>query len=232
MKICVGDFELDLNIGELRNGDRKVLLGEQPFRILKMLAMRPGEVVTRQEIQDNLWPDGTIVEFDHSINVAIRRLRQVFGESADDRRYIETVRRQGYRLKVAEMVAPIDSLAVLGFASEGGPEMEFFSDRLTESITNHVASLHRLRVVPRITTLQYRASDHDVESLGRNLSVRALVSGRVALAKGHVVVCAELIDVSTASQLWGGRFRRRTRNMCLVRQEIAKEIFSCLRHQL
>jgi DNA-binding winged helix-turn-helix (wHTH) protein len=92
MKVCVGDFELDLSVGELRNADRKVLLGEQPFRILKMLATRPGEVVTRQEIQNDLWPDGTIVEFDHSINVAIRRLREAFAESADGRQYIETVR--------------------------------------------------------------------------------------------------------------------------------------------
>jgi TolB-like protein len=232
MKVCIGDFELDLNVGELRNADRKVFLGDQPFRILKMLAMRHGEVVTRREIQDNLWPDGTIVEFDHSINVAIRRLREVFCESAGGCEYIETVRRHGYRLKAAVMVTPIDSLAVLRFVSDGGPEMEFFSDRLTESITNHAASLRRLRVVPRTTALRYTASDHDVESLGRDLSVRALVTGRVALAKGHVVVCAELIDVPTASQLWGGRFRRRARNMCIVRQEIAKEIFGCLRRQL
>ncbi len=94
-------FELDLRAGELRhNGDKPVSLAEQPFRILVMLLERPGDLVTREQIREGLWPNGTIVEFEHSISAAINRLRQLLGDSAEQPRYIETLARRGYRCKV------------------------------------------------------------------------------------------------------------------------------------
>jgi eukaryotic-like serine/threonine-protein kinase len=94
-------FELDLRAGELRrNGDATVGLADQPFRILAMLVERPGELVTREEIRKALWPNGTVVEFEHSISAAINRLRQVLGDSAEEPRFIETLARRGYRLRV------------------------------------------------------------------------------------------------------------------------------------
>ncbi len=99
-----GHFRLDLRAGELNKDGRNVRLQEQPFQILKMLLERPGEVVTREEIRRKLWPNDTIVEFDHSINAAIKTLRRALGDSADDPQYVETVARRGYRLK-----APVES---------------------------------------------------------------------------------------------------------------------------
>ena len=93
-------FELDLRAGELRKGEVKVRLPEQPFRILTMLLEHPGEVVTREEIRRRLWPNDTIVEFEHSISAAMNRLRQALGDSADNPHYIETLARRGYRLLV------------------------------------------------------------------------------------------------------------------------------------
>jgi serine/threonine protein kinase len=93
-------FELDLRAGELcRRGDKPVSLAEQPFRILAMLLEHSGDLVTREEIQAALWPNGTIVEFEHSISAAINRLRQILGDSAEEPRYIETLARRGYRWK-------------------------------------------------------------------------------------------------------------------------------------
>jgi eukaryotic-like serine/threonine-protein kinase len=101
-RLRVGAFELDLKAGELRDGDGKVRrLQEQPFQILRMLVERPGGLVTREEIQKKLWPNDTVVEFDHSIHTAINKLRQAFGDSAEDPQYIETVARRGYRLMVS-----------------------------------------------------------------------------------------------------------------------------------
>ena len=95
-------FQLDLRAGELRPDAGKTLrLSEQPFRILTMLLERPGEVLTREEIRKELWPDNTIVEFEHSINAAMNRLRQALGDSGDDPRYIETLARRGYRWMVS-----------------------------------------------------------------------------------------------------------------------------------
>jgi eukaryotic-like serine/threonine-protein kinase len=100
-RVRFGVFELDLRSGELRQGDDGSLLQEQPLQILYMLVERQGEVVTREEIRKRLWPNDTIVDFDHSINAAIRNLRRVLGDSADKPRYIETLARRGYRLMVA-----------------------------------------------------------------------------------------------------------------------------------
>jgi len=95
------DYELDFRAGELRgNGGKTVRLTEQPLQILTLLLENPGEVVLREEIRDRLWPNDTIVEFEHSINAAMKRLRQALGESAENPRYIETLPRRGYRWKV------------------------------------------------------------------------------------------------------------------------------------
>jgi serine/threonine protein kinase/tetratricopeptide (TPR) repeat protein len=102
-RVRVRDFELDLRTGELCSlvdPANKVLLREQPFQVLRMLVERQGKLVSREEIRGNLWPNSTIVDFDHSINVAIGVLRKALGDSAGNPQYIETLARRGYRLLV------------------------------------------------------------------------------------------------------------------------------------
>jgi len=94
-------FELDVRAGELRSHyGTMVRLPEQSLRILLLLLEHPDEVVPREEIRKKLWPNDTVVEFDHSIHTAIKKLRNAFGDSGDDPKYIETVARRGYRLMV------------------------------------------------------------------------------------------------------------------------------------
>ena len=100
LRVQLGSFELDVKAGELRKNGLKVRLQEQPFRILQMLIERSGQVVTLDEIKKKLWPNDTVVEFDHSIHTAIKKLRQALDDSADNPRYVETVARRGYRLMV------------------------------------------------------------------------------------------------------------------------------------
>jgi eukaryotic-like serine/threonine-protein kinase len=93
-------FQLDVRSAELRDLEGKTTqLAEQSFRILVALLEHPGEVVGREELCQRLWPNGTIVEFEHSISVAVNRLRQALGDAADSPRIIETLVRRGYRLK-------------------------------------------------------------------------------------------------------------------------------------
>jgi TolB-like protein/DNA-binding winged helix-turn-helix (wHTH) protein/Flp pilus assembly protein TadD len=92
-----GSFEANLQAGELRKRGLKVRLQDQPFQILVMLLERPGELVTRQEIHQKLWPADTFVDFDHGLNNAINRLREALGDSAETPRFIETLPRKGYR---------------------------------------------------------------------------------------------------------------------------------------
>jgi len=92
-----GLFEVDLRAGELRKNGVKIKLQEQPFRILVSLLRQPGEVVTREELRRELWPSDTFVDFDHSLNAAVKRLRDALDDSAENPRFIETLPRHGYR---------------------------------------------------------------------------------------------------------------------------------------
>src|SRR4051794_23599242 len=100
-----GLFELDLRAGELRRHGRKVKLQEQPFQVLSQLLEKPGEIVTREELRSRLWPADTFVDFDHSLNAAIRRLRDALGDSAENPTFVETVARRGYRF-----LAPVSGI--------------------------------------------------------------------------------------------------------------------------
>ena len=102
-----GVFTLDLRARELRKNGNILALPEQSIKILALLLETPGEVVLREEIRKKLWPNDTVVEFDHSINAAMKRLRQALGDSPDDPQFIETLARRGYRWNfAAEWVEP------------------------------------------------------------------------------------------------------------------------------
>src|SRR5688500_1120029 len=102
-----GPFEVDPAGRELRRDSERVRVQELPLRILLFLLARPGQVVSREELQQHLWPAGTFVEFEHGLNTAIKKLRQALGDDADKPQFIETVPRQGYRfVGVIESVEP------------------------------------------------------------------------------------------------------------------------------
>ena len=91
-----GIFEVDLQAGELRKAGLRLKLTGQPFQVLAILLERPGDVVTREELQKRLWPD-TFVDVDHNLNTAINKIREVLGDSAESPRFVETLPRRGYR---------------------------------------------------------------------------------------------------------------------------------------
>src|SRR6266851_705790 len=101
-RVRLGVFELDLKSGELHSLEappaKAILLREQVLQVLQLLVERGGKIVTREEIKAKLWPNDTVVDFDHSINATIKTLRRALGDSADNPRYIETLARRGYRL--------------------------------------------------------------------------------------------------------------------------------------
>ncbi|HEY6128205.1 MAG TPA: winged helix-turn-helix domain-containing protein [Candidatus Acidoferrum sp.] len=103
-----GVYEVDTQAGELRRNGIKIKLQEQPFQVLTMLLERPGEVISREEMQRRLWPADTFVDFDHGLNAAIKRLRDALRDSADNPRFVETLARRGYRF-VAPVAGAIDA---------------------------------------------------------------------------------------------------------------------------
>jgi TolB-like protein/DNA-binding winged helix-turn-helix (wHTH) protein/tetratricopeptide (TPR) repeat protein len=107
--IRFGMFELDVPAGELRKNGRKVKLQDQPFQMLRTLLERPGKVVSREDMQQRLWPADTFVDFDHGLNRSLNKLREALGDSAENPRFVETLARRGYRF-----IAPVSGMT--GFA--------------------------------------------------------------------------------------------------------------------
>src|SRR5215471_9275878 len=96
-RVRFGVFEADLAAGELRKNGVRVRLQEQPFQVLALLLENAGKVVTRDELRQSVWPADTFVDFDHSLNTAVNKIREALGDSASSPRYVETLARRGYR---------------------------------------------------------------------------------------------------------------------------------------
>src|SRR5437660_7186614 len=105
-----GVFEVDLKAVELRKHGVRIKLQEQPFQILSLLLQHPGEVVTREELREKLWPAHTFVDFDRSLNKAMTKLRAALGDSADSPRYVETIPRHGYRFLAPVYLPPSEAI--------------------------------------------------------------------------------------------------------------------------
>jgi cholera toxin transcriptional activator len=115
-----GAFEVDAATGELRRQGIRIKLNAQPFQVLSLLLERPGELLTREEISRELWPDGTFVDYEHGVNSAVNRIREALGDTAGNPRFVETLARRGYRF-----VAPVERIGpseVPPIASESAPE--------------------------------------------------------------------------------------------------------------
>jgi DNA-binding winged helix-turn-helix (wHTH) protein len=102
-------FEADTATGELRRQGIRIRLNAQPFQVLSLLLERPGELLTREEISRELWPDGTFVDYEHGVNSAVNRIREALGDTAGNPRFVETLARRGYRF-----VAPVERIALNG----------------------------------------------------------------------------------------------------------------------
>ena len=118
-RVRFGTFEVDLEARELRRNGIRLKLQDQPFQLLAMFLERPGEVVTREAVRERLWPADTFVDFDHSLNTAIKKLRHALGDSAENPRFIETLARRGYRF-----IAPVGLVA----APSAGPVLDAVRD--------------------------------------------------------------------------------------------------------
>jgi cholera toxin transcriptional activator len=147
-----GVFELDLEAGELRRNGIKLHLQEQPFQVLAMLLERAGKIVAREELRQKLWKEDTFVDFDHSLNTAVNKLREVLGDSASRPQYVETLARRGYRF-----MAPIrmetsggsdwaQARAAISNSLEGSPATA--KRRSVSAVSSESTALHPELEVP------------------------------------------------------------------------------------
>jgi TolB-like protein/Flp pilus assembly protein TadD len=231
-----GPFELDTRAGHLRKGKLCLHLQPQPFKVLSLLVSRAGQLISREEIRQELWHQDTFVDFEQGLNVCIRQIRTALNDSAAAPRFVETVPRRGYRfIAPATQVArasTVDSLAVLPFEnSNGQPGLDYLCQGIPENLINTLSGLHQLRVIPRQTAFRFKTIS-DLAKAARELNVRAGVSGRVTSLGNSISVQAELVDLEAHSQLWGGQFSRRLSDILELQEEISREICQHLRLQL
>src|SRR6201993_3738003 len=190
--LAFADFELAPAAGELYRQGTKLRLQDQPLQMLLILLQRAGRVVTREELQQRIWPSDTFVDFDHGINNAIKRLREALGDTAETPHFIETLPRRGYRFVAKlETSAEARSLAVLPLENlSRDPEQEYFADGLTDQLITDVAQIPSVRVISRTSVMQYKKVRKPLDQIARELNVAAVVEGTVLRSGSRVRITA------------------------------------------
>jgi TolB-like protein/tetratricopeptide (TPR) repeat protein len=237
-----GSFELDVRSRELRSGAGTVRLQEQPFEILCMMLERPGAVVTRDELRRRLWPDGTFVDFEHSLNAAVKRLRAALGDDADHPKFVETLPRRGYRFIGAmdgegadKAGEGVPRLAVLPFSnlSEEGSQ-EYFTDGLTEEMISQLGQRCRGRmgVIARWSSMVFKGSTQRSREIGQALRAHYLLEGSVRREGDRVRVTASLVETASETHLWSETYERHLTDCLQVQSDIAARIAESLTLEL
>lgn len=249
-----GEFALELRAGELRKFGRAkpILLAEQPLQVLLELLKHPGQMVTRGELIQKLWPGGGYGDFEHGLNKAVNKLREVLEDSAESPRFVETVARRGYRfiapiepevaaglvglaayLHVRNIEVPIGSIAVLPFVNPNNdPNIEYLADGIPESIINSLSQLPNLKVMSRNSVFHYKGKDRNAQAVAKEMNVQAVLTGRVTQRGDRLSINVELIDAQDNSQIWGQQYNSNLTDVFAVQEEIAKEISEKLRLKL
>lgn len=240
--IRFGVFELDAESGELRKQGAKVKLQEQPFQVLRVLLEYPGKIVSREELQQRIWPSDTFVDFDRGLYNAINKLRESLGDSAESPRFIETLSRRGYRFiapvngtvlqagSTSTAIITRDSIAVLPFINmSADPENEFFADGVTEEIINALAQLPQLHVVARSSAFSFKGKHVEPRIVGERLKVRTVLEGSVRRVGDSLRITAQLINAADGFHLWSERYDRQMKDVFDIQDEIARSIVSRLR---
>ena len=240
-----GGVAVDMRLREVRRGADAVRLQEQPFQLLALMLDRPGDVVTREDIRQRLWPDGTSVDFEHSVNAVVKRLRAVLGDDAAQPRFVETLPRVGYRfigtLEGGETrprvpaPAPRPRLVVLPFTNlTGDPSHDYFIDGFTEELIAQLGHrcADRVGVLARTSAMLYKDARRGAADIGEALRVDFLVEGSVRVGGNRVRITAQLIETRGETHLWAHSYDREYGNCLAVQSEVAAEIAVELKREL
>lgn len=243
-----GPFELEPGTCELRNAGLVVRLQPQPCRVLAMLVSRAGRLVSREEIQKEIWGGQTFVDFEQGLNFCIRHIRSALGDTACTPRYIETLPRRGYRF-----IAPVDGsvalrpdhrrnvettvnkvrLAVLPFENlSSDPKHDYFADGMTDALITELAQISGLRVISRTSVMRFKGARKPLPEIAHELNVEAAVEGSVLPAGDRVRVTAQLIEVSSDRYVWAESYERDLQEILALQRKLARAIARGIRVRL
>jgi DNA-binding winged helix-turn-helix (wHTH) protein/tetratricopeptide (TPR) repeat protein len=226
-------FELDARSGQLRKGADPIKLQPQPIKLLVLLAGHSGEVVTREEIRRQLWPDGTFVDFDQGLNFCIRQIREALGDVATSPQFIETLPRRGYRFLVPLDAQPATSngvprLIVLPFRMlRPDADTDFLAFSLPEAITTSLSGLESLVVRSSMAASRF-AGVTDLQTLAHDADVDVVVTGSLLRAGDQIRLSAQLTEVPAGTLLWSHTTQLALGDVFQVQDELTRRIVESL----
>ena len=231
-------FRFDLQTGRLWAGAREVRLTPKSAAVMTLLIARAGEPVTKEDLFASVWPDTAVS--DDALTTCIAELRRALEDDAKQPRFIETRHRRGYRFAAplsqldddaASTPEPeIAAIAVLPFADMSpGRDHEYLCEGLAEELINALTHVEGLRVAARTASFRFREIGADVQSVGRQLGVSALLEGSVRKAENRLRINVQLIEVASGYHLWSRRFDRTFDDVFAIQDEIAASVVLSLR---
>jgi adenylate cyclase len=236
-----GDYEFDVDGGQLMLDTRELRLTPKATALLQTLLSRAGQLVTKQELFAAVWK-GTIVS-DDALASCVQELRCALHDDSKKPRYIQTRHRSGYRFiaplvrvtdgplaPVPTVASSISTIAVLPFADMSpAHDQDYLCEGLAEELINVLTRLDRLRVASRTASFQFRNAGADVCEIGRRLNVDTLLEGSVRKTGAQLRVTVQLIDVATGYHRWSERFDRQLEDVFAIQDEIAESVAKVLR---
>lgn len=229
-----GAYRLDVRSGMLFRGDDRVALAPKVAELLVALVQAAGSVMTREELQQLLWPD-TVVE-EGSLTSHISTLRKTLGRASGGQEFIETLSKRGYRFVAAvtttecgaqESVIGRLMLVVLPFENfTTGDKYDYLSDGLTEEMITELARLspERLGVIARTSAMQFKSTTKSIGQVGQELGVSHVLEGSVRRDGERVRITAQLIRVSDETHLWAQSYERSLHDVLQVQAEVAQAV--------
>jgi TolB-like protein/Tfp pilus assembly protein PilF len=231
-QVGFGEFELDLETGELRKSGTILKLQPQPASVLCLLVSEAGKLVSREDIRRRLWGESTFVDYDVGVDYCVNRIRSVLCDKAHAPRYIETLPRRGYRF-----IAPVKrrrpfaepTLAVLPFANlNGDPDREYFADGVTDALVTERARIPTVRVISRQSVLHLKGSSRKLDEIARDLGVDGVVEGAALHEGNRVRLTAQLILMEPERHAWAQTYECDMSAVLLTQREAARAIAACV----
>ena len=231
-------FELDFNTGELSKHKQRIRLQPQPLLILRALLAKPGEIVTREELHEQIWPGNVFVDFEHSLNRSTNKLRRALGDTVTKPRFIETVHGRGYRF-----IAPVEDgslhregrIAVLPVENvTARRDCDDLAEGITEALIDDLGRAlgQRLRVVSLATALRYKNKRIKVARIAAELKADYLVCGRLHSEDGRFRLRLELVDPRDRTARWAESFRFGRESREAARNQITRRITDSIYSEL
>jgi len=240
--LCVGSLLVDLSTGEVRKPSGKISkLPPQPCKVLSLLIDRRGQMLSRTEIREQLWGSLTFVDFEKAINFCIRQIRKALGDSGSSPRYIETLRRRGFRLvSPVRGVGPASRpgyvsvsssrLAVLPFGNcSGDPQNDYLASGITDLLVTELGHLGSLRVLSGTSVMGYDVTAQPVTEIAAGLGATFVVEGSVLRLGDKTRINVRLVDGQTDEQIWAQSYDGDPRGISLLQKQAALAVLKNVR---